>query len=56
MAGTLVRGHAVVYVPLKGWVYKDTGEPIHHEGPKNKDRPRFRFADQPKESLDKPVP
>jgi hypothetical protein len=55
MAEALFRDHRIVH-GNGYWVYKDTGQPIHLDGPKNRDRPVFRFADQPKESLDKSVP
>jgi hypothetical protein len=54
MAEALFRDHKIIH--LDGyWLYDDTGVPIHHPGPKGRERPVFRFADQPKESLDKPI-
>jgi hypothetical protein len=55
MAIGLFRGHKIGHIDGY-WVYADTGVPVHHEGPEGRERPYFRFADQPKESLDKSNP
>jgi hypothetical protein len=49
----LYRDHMTIFISDGNggghWAYVDTMQPVLE----NIDRPRFRFADQPKESLDK---